>query len=219
MGMREQKKERTRRRISDVATRLFLDRGYDAVTTTEIALAADVSPATLFNYFPGKEALVFDEDQALEDALMTAVIARPTGTGILDALRQAILDGPYLRFAHDPAYAAFFDLIRATPELSTYARAMAARYENAIARAILGSGRATDTQSQVVPHNILQGLFTTQRNPQPADAFVDSIPVTEAESRAIAHYVIEALFAAQRSPQPVETFDTLIDLLKKGFTR
>ena len=219
MGLREDKKDLTRRRISDVATRLFLERGYDAVTTAEIAFAAEVSPATLFNYFPAKETLVFDEDQALEEALVAAVTVRPAGTGILDALRQAILDGPYLRFAHDPAHAAFFNLIRSTPELSKYARSMAIRYEGAIARAILGSARATDTRSQCVPHYLVEGLFTTQRNPPPADDFLDPIPVTEAESRAIAHYVIEALFAAQRSPQPTETFDTLIDLMKKGFAK
>ncbi len=171
MGLREQKKEQTRRRISDVATRLFLARGYSAVTTAEIAQAAEVSPATLFNYFPTKESLVFDEDSALEDTLVEAVTARPAGTGVLEALRRAILDGPYLRFAHDPAYGQFFDLIRATAELAGYARQMATRYEHAIARAILGSTSATEAESQAIAHYVVEALFAAQRSPQPIDTF------------------------------------------------
>ena len=219
MGLREQKKEQTRRRISDVATRLFLARGYNAVTTAEIAQVAEVAPATLFNYFPTKESLVFDEDRALEDALVAAVTARPAGTAVLDALRGAILDGPYLRFTHDPAYAQFFELIRATPALAGYARQMAARYEHAIARAIHASTPATEAESQAIAHSIIEALFAGQRNPLAIDTFLESRPVTEAESQAIAHYVVEALFAAQRSPQPIDTFNTLIDLMKKGFAQ
>ncbi len=179
-GLREDKKAQTRRRISGVATRLFLAHGYDAVTTAQVAEAAEVSVATLFNYFPTKENLVFDEDHALETALVEAVATR--SASILDALRQAVLDGPYLRFARDPAYRPFFELIHSTPALSTHARSMATRYEQAIA----GAMREI---------------------------------VSEAEAQAIAHYVIEALFAAQRSAQPTETFNTLIDLMKKGFSQ
>ncbi len=219
MGLRERKKEQTRRRIADVATRLFLARGYDAVTTAEVAQAAEVSPATLFNYFPAKEALVFDEDQALGDALVCAITARPAGTGVLDALRQAILAGPYLRFAHDPAYRPFFELIHSTPELASHARQMAARYEKAIAEAIFEARPVTDAQAQAVPHDIVAGIFTTQRNPTPRDAGLDLAPLTRAQSQAVAHYVVEALFSAQRSAQPIETFNTLIDLLKMGFAR
>jgi AcrR family transcriptional regulator len=169
MGMREQKKEQTRRRISDVATRLFLERGYDAVTTAEVAEAAEVSPATLFNYFPAKEALVFDEDGALGDALVSAITARPAGTGVLDALRQAILDGPYLRFAHDSAYRPFFDLIHSTPALSSYARAMATRYERAIADAM--GDMASEAEAQAAAHYVVEALFAAQRSAQPIETF------------------------------------------------
>jgi len=219
MGLREQKKEQTRRRISEVATRLFLERGYDAVTTAEIAQVAEVAPATLFNYFPTKESLVFDEDRALEDALVAAVTARPAGTAVLDALRGAILDGPYLRFAHDQSYAQFFELIRATPALAGYARQMAARYEHAIAQAIREWTPVIEAQSQAIAGYIVEARFTAKRNPLPIDTFLEPGPVTEAESHAIAHYVVEALFAAQRSPQPIDTFNTLIDLMKKGFAQ
>ena len=62
MGRRERKKAATRQALADAALRLFLEHGYDQVTVRDIAEAADVSTTTLFKHFPGKEALVFDED-------------------------------------------------------------------------------------------------------------------------------------------------------------
>ncbi|MEU4195064.1 helix-turn-helix domain-containing protein [Kribbella sp. NPDC026611] len=61
LGRRERKKLETRRQISDVATRLFLERGFDTVTVAEVARAADVAVQTVFNHFPAKEDLFFDE--------------------------------------------------------------------------------------------------------------------------------------------------------------
>jgi AcrR family transcriptional regulator len=61
LGRRERKKQQTRQAISDVATTLFLERGFDAVTVAEVARAADVAVQTVFNHFPAKEDLFFDE--------------------------------------------------------------------------------------------------------------------------------------------------------------
>jgi AcrR family transcriptional regulator len=60
-GRRERKKQQTRQAISDVATALFLARGFDTVTVAEVARAADVAVQTVFNHFPTKEDLFFDE--------------------------------------------------------------------------------------------------------------------------------------------------------------
>lgn len=61
-GLRERKKQQTRQRISDIATGLFLERGFDAVTIAEIAEVAEVSVNTVYNYFPSKEDLFFDRE-------------------------------------------------------------------------------------------------------------------------------------------------------------
>ncbi|WP_240972846.1 TetR/AcrR family transcriptional regulator [Nonomuraea composti] len=84
-GLRERKKEETRRRISEVALRLFDERGYDAVTVNEVAEAAGVAKVTLFNYFPSKECLVLD---AIKDDHAAIVAGRREGQSPLDALRE-----------------------------------------------------------------------------------------------------------------------------------
>ena len=71
-GLRERKKRQMRRHLTDTATEMFLERGFDAVRITEIADACGVSEKTVFNYFPTKEALVLD----LPDATMAALVAK-----------------------------------------------------------------------------------------------------------------------------------------------
>ncbi|HEV3173513.1 MAG TPA: helix-turn-helix domain-containing protein, partial [Actinocrinis sp.] len=72
-GLRERKKRLMRQQLSDTATEMFLERGFDAVRVAEIAEACGVSEKTVFNYFPTKESLVLDLDDAVEDALRTTL--------------------------------------------------------------------------------------------------------------------------------------------------
>ncbi|MEV4354347.1 TetR/AcrR family transcriptional regulator [Nonomuraea sp. NPDC049625] len=85
MGLRERKKEQTRRRIAEVALRLFDERGYDAVTVNEIAEAAGVAKVTLFNYFPTKDCLV---TEGVKEDLAAIVAGRGEGRSPLQALRE-----------------------------------------------------------------------------------------------------------------------------------
>jgi AcrR family transcriptional regulator len=62
--------------ILRAALRLFLERGFDDVTVAEVADAADVSVTTVFDHFPSKEALVFDEEAEREVQLLGAVRER-----------------------------------------------------------------------------------------------------------------------------------------------
>jgi AcrR family transcriptional regulator len=88
VGLRESKKLHTRQEIADRAMELFARRGFDHVTVAEVAEAANVSEKTVYNYFPTKEDLFFDEVPARRAALAAAITDRREGESILDALRR-----------------------------------------------------------------------------------------------------------------------------------
>ncbi|WP_422935646.1 TetR/AcrR family transcriptional regulator [Sinomonas sp. P47F7] len=92
LGLRERKKLETRQRIVDAALNLFDERGFERVPVAEIARAANVSEATVFNYFPSKEDLVYGGMQAYEDQLIAAVASRPEGTSAVVAFREFVLE-------------------------------------------------------------------------------------------------------------------------------
>jgi AcrR family transcriptional regulator len=89
-GLRERKKQRTRRQIIDAAMGLFAERGYHATTIADIAAAADVAPRTFFSYFPSKEAVVFHRTDRDLDGLARALRDRLPGETAFDALRRWI---------------------------------------------------------------------------------------------------------------------------------
>jgi AcrR family transcriptional regulator len=143
-GRRERKKAATRRAIADAALALFLERGYDQVGIREIADAADVSTTTLFKHFSGKEALVFDEDAAIEARLVAAVRERAPGTSVPAALRELSLRRLELETGA-AGFVEFTRLVDETPVLREYWHRMWMRHEGALAAAIAeASGVAPD---------------------------------------------------------------------------
>jgi AcrR family transcriptional regulator len=72
-GLRERKKALMRQLISDTATLMFLERGFDEVRVSEIAAACDVSEKTIYNYFPTKESLLLDREEESTDELRKAL--------------------------------------------------------------------------------------------------------------------------------------------------
>ncbi|MFI7012490.1 TetR/AcrR family transcriptional regulator [Streptomyces sp. NPDC050145] len=91
-GLRERKKRQTRQYISDVATGLFLERGFDAVTIAEIADAADVSVNTVYNYFPAKEDLFLDRSAGVVDRMSRWVRGRDVGESAARAVLRELRD-------------------------------------------------------------------------------------------------------------------------------
>ncbi|WP_431805569.1 TetR/AcrR family transcriptional regulator [Microbacterium paraoxydans] len=138
LGRRERKKAATRKNISDVATKMFLERGFDNVSIREVADAADVSPTTVFAHFPQKEALVFDEDDEQRDRLVSAVRERKTGVTINRAIHDfyAAELGANLTEHGDDVARIFLRFLNETPALRDYAAKMWLRHEDALADAI-----------------------------------------------------------------------------------
>ncbi len=93
-GLRERKRAATRQSISDVATRLFEQHGFEQVTVAEIAAAAAVSVKTVFNYFGNKEELFFDREQELLEGMLRLLREREPGQSPTEAMRPALLHGP-----------------------------------------------------------------------------------------------------------------------------
>jgi AcrR family transcriptional regulator len=92
-GLRERKKAQSRLAISNVATKMFIERGFDDVTVAEVAAAADVSVATIFNYFETKEDLFFDREGEVIAAHSRFIRQRKAGESIPSALRRAFRAG------------------------------------------------------------------------------------------------------------------------------
>lgn len=87
--LRERRKEQTRQAIANVATRLFIERGFERTTIAEVARAAGVSKMTVTNHFPRKEDLFFDMHEQLVLGPARTVDDRAPGESALAALRRA----------------------------------------------------------------------------------------------------------------------------------
>ncbi|MFD4635623.1 TetR/AcrR family transcriptional regulator [Streptomyces sp. NPDC058284] len=102
-GLRERKKLKTRLAIRDATYRLIREQGYETTTVEQIADAAEVSPSTVFRYFPTKEDIVLTDefDPLLEGELRE----RPTDEPILESLRHVLRRAVGVGFAEDPEVA------------------------------------------------------------------------------------------------------------------
>jgi AcrR family transcriptional regulator len=150
LGLRERKKARTRRAISDAAIALFLERGYDAVPVAEIAETAEVSKRTLFSYFPTKDDLVLHRFADHEDESARVVRKRAADATPLDALHRHQHTTLEQRDAITglcdlPAVVAFHRLVIETPALRSALLHYHARGVDALTSALL------DTTTDV-PH-------------------------------------------------------------------
>src|SRR5882757_3838028 len=99
-GLRERKKIQTRQAIRSAAYRLFTEQGYDATPVDRIAAAADVSPSTVFRYFPTKEDIVLTDEY--DDEMAQDLRNRPADEPPLLSVR-AVLHEAVARILADPA--------------------------------------------------------------------------------------------------------------------
>ncbi|MFJ5829452.1 TetR/AcrR family transcriptional regulator [Streptomyces sp. NPDC093089] len=92
-GLRERKKRATRAALSEAALRLALERGPDQVRVEDIAETAGVSPRTYNNYFASREQAIVSAVTADREArIAAAVVARPAGTRLADAVTDAVVE-------------------------------------------------------------------------------------------------------------------------------
>ncbi len=90
-SLRDRQRAQIRADIRRAAFRLFVERGYDAVTTEEIATAAGVSPRTFFRHVPAKEDLLLAPVRHGGAAIVNLLERRPAGESADLALINAII--------------------------------------------------------------------------------------------------------------------------------
>jgi len=160
-GLRERKKLRTRQLLSETARRLFSERGFEHVSVADVARAAEVSPATVFNYFASKEDLVYAGLEAFEAQLLAAVRERATGETALDAFARFVLQPRGLLATDDEAaaeeLARIVRMIAASPALLAREQQILDGYTQALARLLAGEAGAEegDVQAYVVANALI----------------------------------------------------------------
>jgi AcrR family transcriptional regulator len=94
---RAQKKRETWEAIRAAALTLFEERGFDAVSVTDIVAAADVARGTFFNYFENKEAVVVTYGAHEAEFQRRLMDERPAGEPLWDSM-VAIIEGYLVEF-------------------------------------------------------------------------------------------------------------------------
>ncbi|MGC4804057.1 TetR/AcrR family transcriptional regulator [Micromonospora sp. DT233] len=142
VGLRARKKVRTRDAIADAAISLFLARGFDQVSVSDVAATAEVSKPTLFRYFATKEDLVLHRFADHNGEAARVVRDRRTGIGPLTALHRHFRAGldrfePVTGLNDHPEVVAFHRLVFTTPSLAARLTRYTLDDEEALA-AVLG---------------------------------------------------------------------------------
>jgi AcrR family transcriptional regulator len=181
-GLRERRKQETRQAISNIATQMFVDRGFDEVTIAEVADAAGVAKMTVTNYFPRKEDLVLDRAEAIERQLADVITARAPGESMLAAIRrdyaEAVARADVTLGLSSPAFAA---MILGSPVLVGRVREMLDRREQ-----LLGDAIAAETGTDNPQQRLVAALL----------ASVHRVLAAEATQRSLAGQPPEKICAA-----------------------
>ncbi|MFB7251138.1 TetR family transcriptional regulator [Microbacterium sp. NPDC056234] len=144
-GLRALKRTRTRMAIADSALRLFIERGFDAVTVAQVAASAEVSERTVFRYFIGKEDLLFAEDDDFRELLTRELAARDLTKDPIVALCEATTA---IALSVEDRRAELIErwkLVESSSALQARERARHQEYEKSIYSAYVEAGVAVPT--------------------------------------------------------------------------
>jgi AcrR family transcriptional regulator len=172
-GLRERKKRLMRQLISDTATMMFLERGFEEVRVAEVAAACDVSEKTVYNYFPTKESLILDREEDMTTDIRRALGPDGPRLSPVDAVVGLITrevtelvepweedhgQPPDLGLLHR-----FMDLLEQTPSLRAAHRDMMDRLVEVAARAMAArAGVDPDDPEPQIAAGALLGLWRVQ---------------------------------------------------------
>ncbi|MCC7074145.1 MAG: TetR family transcriptional regulator [Deltaproteobacteria bacterium] len=161
-GLRERKKEQTKRELFAHALRLFEAKGFDETTIEDIAAAANVAPRTFFRYFATKEKL-FSLGQEEEDETLRATLAsRRPGEDDISLLLRAF--HAMLKLEHiDPKQSGvMMAVVLNTPSLRARTLEEMLRMERLIAEGLVGrkASRAEMLRARMLASAAISMFFT-----------------------------------------------------------
>lgn len=135
-----------RRRLHDIALRLFREFGYDTVSVAQIAEVAGVSRMTFFRLFSSKESVLVED--MFDPAIALAVAAQPASAHPLERVvggfLAALSEPEAARELSSPQFQDRIQLVAATPSLRGAVWASSAATEQAIREALVSSGAPAD---------------------------------------------------------------------------
>ncbi len=194
-GLRERKKQLTRRLISDTATTLFLRNGFDAVRVVDVATACQVSEKTIYNYFPTKESLVFDRFEDMEIGVRRAFGPEGETVAPVEAAVDVIAAGLASAFdawgradrrPDSKQMSRFAEMIQQTPALRAAQWAMLDQMSRVVAEGVARrvGGDPDDPEPRIAAHALV-GLWRVQFGALVRHA-VGAISATQLRDRVMA---------------------------------
>ena len=202
MGLRERKKEQTRRAIEDAAFRLFAERGFQATTVADIADAADVAPRTFFAYFPSKEDVLFADFDVTFDALAARLRGRPPDESTFDALRAWIAGLLPDLEADGDREALRHRLCSEHESIAAHERHLMARFEAIIAESVAAD--LGDAPTDLRPRMIAAAAIAALLAMRPDDPAAEELPAREKLQRLdeALEFLRGGVAVLQRGPVP-----------------
>jgi AcrR family transcriptional regulator len=162
-GLRDRKRRAARETIASTARRMFAEHGFEAVTVSQVAVAAEVSEKTVYNYFPTKEDLALAGREEGVARLVAEIAERPPGTSVLDVFRTltATVLGAFVS-PGDEDLLTVAKIIRNSPALQQRLTVGWESGATAIADAVAKASRAAD--GDLVPGIVARSLWFTHRS-------------------------------------------------------
>jgi len=167
VSLRQRRQQELRQQLSDVATQMFLEHGFDAVRVADVARACGVTEKTVFNHFPTKESLLTDRwdaiiqalQQKLEDkrvapidAVLDVFEAELTFLTVTSRQQGTVPLGQVRRFG---------ELVRSTPSLLAHQRRALDQLSGATAVALAErAGTSPEDPEPLIIAAALTGLWT-----------------------------------------------------------
>lgn len=116
---KQSRSQKTVEKILDATAEILSDKGYDGLNTNAVAKLAAVNIATLYNYFPNKQALLEQLLQRFNEQQMTMVIAELQTNPDKDERVGYILDAQLAMVLERPWMNALNQAMRASPTLKS----------------------------------------------------------------------------------------------------